>query len=1154
MSTSQGWMETLLSPFRRTPPTVKKPSSHSSEEESDSEVSHGSAETDGEQQRERESQDSPLEWINGQGIPTQEPPSQAGVDDLMDEKHGDYSGPRRELLDQFGSCREKERQPVARNQFSRRSYLPKIEYVKITKLNFENLDEFKDSIQKVGYARQWPTRFYRPTQEDLRKVWSPAISETFDEEVCRREAYLVLHNAIPKELKYIVRRVPEGDSVGIWRAIYTRFLKVSSVDLTRQKLQFFQMSMVELKVYPDEFIALVAQKSANLKLVGVTITEADEISVLVNGLSSRFEWLKNNERISPTQTFDEMAVKVVQFAADHKLLKKSIDQSTSVAHKPRGGSLLVAAGTETKRKLPWKPKPKTASKFRDLKKVRCYRCKKMGHFAVNCSQVDSKKPVEKDQGVNEVPVLSTEEKGSTGKNWSLMAASPKEQYRSLWMFDSGSYCHVTNDLGDLQDPVPVPAGENTLIIGNGQSMQPTFVGSVQICSVTLQTVYFCEECPVKLLSEGVFVRKGFDVLKRNASKTVEVVAPDNTVVLQGDYNNGAFMLTKARKHTSTGPQMCVCAVESSSRQSVKVAFDEQTLQDYHQVVGHLNFPDCRKMLSMEESKQGDPICESCELSKSKVIARPREASTRSSQPIYRLFVDLSGRKKASLVNYRYFLLVTDDYSRKKWASWLQTKKASEVRDKLKEIVMRVEREKAPLKVSKIRTDGGKEFLGEFESWLREQGIEHELSAPYSQHQNGVVERNLGLVDENSRAMMLHANSPSYDWPYAVSHAVYLHNFVPSKAHGVGMPMAPNEVYQGVSVKLSMSAVFGCLGFAKVFVRGKQEPKARKVVCLGYNDHSRAFYVRDVSTFHNSLREYLARSVRWEKRVFPYRSKLVPRPTVPVLTHEDICEERKIEALRVQADGSEVLQPVSDAHHLDSEEVETNDSFDLLGEDVSSDELDEKHCDTHTIAEPSQEMDSVASEDSEDRARFSDFDMSSDSFGSDGSVPLEDPPPHYQVRRNSARLDSRSSSQKALEKIVTDLEGGTGGKFGSSKFMCVATSLLDPLTQKQAYAAFDSEDWKEAERKEIESILSLGTWRIVKREPNMHVLGSRFLYKRKRDPTGAILKRKARFIAQGHKMRPELDYHETFASTVHLQSVRVVLWLATFYRINADVQI
>ena len=1168
-------METLLSPFRRTPPTVKMFANQSEESSDTTSQTSSSGEPVGQSPRESKSKIPPVRYVGPEGInngqnlfepvETDEIPTKTAFD--ADQKHSmpryDAPGIGTPVRELFGYSTPPQHGNRTNDMSYRRSQLPKIEYIRTTKLSFDNFDEFKDSVRKVGYTRQWPTKFYKPTQKDLSVLWTEDSTESYDESLCRREAYLLLNNAIPKELKYIVRRVPEGDTIGMWRTIVTRFLRVSSADLTQQKLEFFRMNTTSLKLWPDEFIALVAQKSANLQLVGVEITEQDEISVVVNGLCQKFEWLKNHERINPTKTFDEIAVKIIQFAADHKYLKKSGVSSST----PKGGSLLYAAdkspkpecrgwktpqgcrfgdkckyrhvGQTAKKESVLTVQPHQKKTYGEWKKsATCHHCKKVGHIKPDCP--------EKPAGGFQKGDPAQKDKSASDESWSLMAAANQTTARERWLFDSGAYCHITNDFNDLIDPVPVPVGENTLTIGNNDTMQPTYVGQVKICSVTLQRVYLCQDCPIKLLSEGVFMTKGFDVVKRNSTKSVQVVAPDQTVVLQGSFSDGAFYLTQARLHTQNGSNMCACVIEKSPKRSVLVAYDKEKLEDYHQVTGHINFPECRRMLSMDESKQGDPVCEACELSKSRVIPRPKEASTRSARPIYRLFVDLSGRKRASLAGYRHFMLVTDDYSRKKWTHWLATKKATQVLTGLKEIILRVEREKAPLKVAKIRTDGGKEFHGEVKQWLREQGIEHEESAPYSQHQNGVVERNIGFVDENARAMMLHAGSPTYDWPYAVSHAVYLHNFAPTKAHGVATPMAPNEVYQGQTVKLLLNAVFGCLGFAKVFVRGKQEPKARKVICLGYNDHSRAFYVRDVSSFKNSLREYLARSVKWEKRVFPYRNEMVPRPTPPVMTHEDVREQKKIDAMRVKELEHEVLQPVQDAKGQgDVDETEQDESFDHLDEVLQSpDDLKHSHSPRQTCSDVTTDED----EDPEDRALFEDFDMSSESSVLSSSLPIPpDLPEHYRVRRNSERLEARDASQKSLQQIVNEKEGGTGGNFGTSKYMYLAANTLDPTTQKQAYSAYDVDDWKEAERKEIESCITLGTWKIVRRDPSMFVLGSRFLYKRKKDPNGVITKRKARFIVQGHRMRPELDYTETFASTVHLQSVRVVLWIATFYR-------
>jgi transposase InsO family protein len=51
-------------------------------------------------------------------------------------------------------------------------------------------------------------------------------------------------------------------------------------------------------------------------------------------------------------------------------------------------------------------------------------------------------------------------------------------------------------------------------------------------------------------------------------------------------------------------------------------------------------------------------------------------------------------------------------------------------------------------VKKIRSDNGSEFKNlQVEEYLEEEGIKHEFSAPYTPHQNGVVERkNMTLID------------------------------------------------------------------------------------------------------------------------------------------------------------------------------------------------------------------------------------------------------------------------------------------------------------------------------------------------------------------------------------------------------------------------
>ena len=216
--------------------------------------------------------------------------------------------------------------------------------------------------------------------------------------------------------------------------------------------------------------------------------------------------------------------------------------------------------------------------------------------------------------------------------------------------------------------------------------------------------------------------------------------------------------------------------------------------------------------------------------------------------IYRLHSDLSGIKVKSLQGYRYYMLFLDDHSRKVWCYLLLSR--DEAQNKIKEHIKLVERQKSPLKVAFVRTDGAKELVsGELNKFYSDNGIHPELSAPYSQAQNGLSERYMLKLGEASQAMLAQAGCAQYDWPYAVSYATYLTNITPTK--GVNNDITPNEAYDGVHREYKVEGIFGCLCYAKVFVRKKAEPKARRCTYLGCSSVDKAFIVRDVLSFNDS---------------------------------------------------------------------------------------------------------------------------------------------------------------------------------------------------------------------------------------------------------------------------------------------------------------
>lgn len=78
------------------------------------------------------------------------------------------------------------------------------------------------------------------------------------------------------------------------------------------------------------------------------------------------------------------------------------------------------------------------------------------------------------------------------------------------------------------------------------------------------------------------------------------------------------------------------------------------------------------------------------------------------------------------------------------------------------------------RIKKLRTDNGKEYLSkDFNDFLKEEEIQHQLSVEYTPQQNEVAERaNRTLV---ARCIMLQANLPDSLWAESINTAAYLRN-------------------------------------------------------------------------------------------------------------------------------------------------------------------------------------------------------------------------------------------------------------------------------------------------------------------------------------------------------------------------------------------
>jgi hypothetical protein len=104
----------------------------------------------------------------------------------------------------------------------------------------------------------------------------------------------------------------------------------------------------------------------------------------------------------------------------------------------------------------------------------------------------------------------------------------------------------------------------------------------------------------------------------------------------------------------------------------------------------------------------------------------------------------------------------------------------------------------------------------------------------------------------------------------------------------------------------------------------------------------------------------------------------------------------------------------------------------------------------------------------------------------------------------------------------------------------------PTSIMEAYASPDADDWKEAVRSEIDSILSNGTWELSKLLFGCKPVGCKWVFKKKLRSDGTIDKYKARLVAKGYTQKEGEDFFDTYSPVARMTTIRVLLSLVASY--------
>ncbi|GKB50851.1 putative ribonuclease H-like domain-containing protein, partial [Tanacetum coccineum] len=440
------------------------------------------------------------------------------------------------------------------------------------------------------------------------------------------------------------------------------------------------------------------------------------------------------------------------------------------------------------------------------------------------------------------------------------------------------------------------------------------------------------------------------------------------------------------------------------------------------------------------------------------------------QPLFMLHMDLFGPTFVSiLMNKKYCLVVTDDYSRFTWVFFLASK--DETSGILKSFITRIEN-LVDKKVKIIRCDNGTEFKNRVMSeFCKKKGIKKEFSVARTLQQNSVAERRNRTLIEAARTMLADSKLPTTFWAEAVNTACYVQNRVlVVKPHN----KTPYELFRGRTPVLSFMGPFGChvTILNTLYYLGKFEGKSDEGFFVGYSLNSKAFRVYNIRT--RKVEENL--HIRF----------LEDKPIITGTNSNDLVgTEKSIGA------GHSSKETGSSQDYILMPLWKDGSLFDSSLKNASNDE-------------PQPSMDIC-------------------------NITTTNPVP--------STLNTRIHKDHSLDHVIGDVQSG------------VKTRRITKTTNEQGFISvvYEGKTYEDLHTCLFACFLSQEEPKktLVDLPHGKKAIGTKWVYKNKKDERGIVIRNKARLVAQGYTQEEGIDYNEVFAPVVRIEAIRLFLAYASF---------
>ncbi|GJV08648.1 putative ribonuclease H-like domain-containing protein [Tanacetum coccineum] len=410
-------------------------------------------------------------------------------------------------------------------------------------------------------------------------------------------------------------------------------------------------------------------------------------------------------------------------------------------------------------------------------------------------------------------------------------------------------------------------------------------------------------------------------------------------------------------------------------------------------------------------------------------------------------------------------------------------------------------------INKKRCDNGTKFKNYAMNELcANKGIKREFSVARTPQQNGVAERKNRTLIEAARTMLADSLLPIPFWAEAVNTACYVLNRVL-----VTKPQnkTPYELLVGKSPSISFMRPFGCplIILNTLDSLGKFDGKSDEDV-QDLEDAADKEEQHQMQDNEKDLQDELEMLVTQE---------LVAKAMEDVSRQAFKEEKRRIASQKMAAQATSANADESSFVYLGSNipiDASTLPNVDLPI-DPNMHALEDAY---DTL--PNDGIFNGAYDDDEDVGTKADFN------NIDNTIAVS-PIPTLRIHKDHPKGQILGDPTSAVQ---------TRGKIQK------ASSAQQALTISQA---LKDESWVEAMQEELLQFKLQQVWILVDLPFGKKAIGTKWVFKNKRDERSIIVKNKARLVAQGHRQEEGIDYDEVFAPVARIEAIRLFLAFASY---------